>query len=83
VKVKNRLVGRRYAVLTVFLFVAQVIALFNAVTQPAYAYVDPGSGLLAFQMMSTTFAGVVFMVRKRLLGLLKTMRSRAKSAGAE
>ena len=28
--------------------------------------VDPGSGLLAFQMLSTTFAGAVFMVRKRL-----------------
>jgi hypothetical protein len=44
----------------------QIMAVLCALTKPAYGYVDPGSGLLAFQMLSTTFAGAVFMVRKRL-----------------
>ena len=44
----------------------QIMAVLCALTKPAYAYVDPGSGLLAFQMLSTTFAGAIFMVRKRL-----------------
>ena len=43
-----------------------MLAVLCALTKPAYGYVDPGSGLLAFQMLSTTFAGAIFMVRKRL-----------------
>ena len=43
-----------------------MLAVLCALTKPAYGYLDPGSGLLAFQMLSTTFAGAIFMVRKRL-----------------
>jgi hypothetical protein len=38
---------------------------------PARAYVDPGSGLLTFQMLGASLAGVLFYVRhklKRFLG---------------
>lgn len=61
-----------FSVLALALLVIQVLAILCALAKPAYAYVDPGSGLLAFQMFSTTFAGVIFMVRKRLRTFLKT-----------
>jgi len=51
----------------------QLLAVFCVFTQPAYAYVDPGSGLLAFQIISTTFAGMIFMLRRRLHSLLRSM----------
>lgn len=56
----------------------QILAVLCALEQPAYAYVDPGSGLLAFQVLSTTFAGCVFMVRKRLHRFFKRMTRHSK-----
>jgi hypothetical protein len=46
--------------------VLQILAVLGAVEKPAYAYVDPGSGLLAFQILSTTFAGFIFILRRRV-----------------
>jgi conjugal transfer/entry exclusion protein len=57
----------------------QLIAVFIAVAQPAYAYVDPGSGLLAFQIITSTFAGMIFILRKRLQSILRTMTLRSGS----
>jgi hypothetical protein len=34
--------------------------------QPAYAYVDPGSGVLLLQIIGSTFAGITFLLRKRV-----------------
>ncbi len=51
-----------YVVLTVsqfFLFLA-------AIEKPAYGYVDPGSGILLVQVLSSTLGGVVFFLRKRI-----------------
>jgi hypothetical protein len=53
-----------------------ILTVICAAAQPAYAYVDPGSGLLAFQILSTTFAGMVFMMRRRLHALLRSMTLR-------
>ena len=61
-------------VLISLLVVLQVIAVLCALAKPAYAYVDPGSGLLAFQILSTTFAGFLFMVRRRIRNLFGTRR---------
>jgi len=61
--------------LTVLLF----LAAFCALAQPAYAYVDPGSGLIAFQIISTTLAGMIFMLRKRLRSLIRKMTLRSVS----
>jgi hypothetical protein len=33
---------------------------------PAYAYIDPGSGLFLMQMVGSTFAGIAFILRKRV-----------------
>ena len=63
---RSRFLRHFCTAVTVSLMGLQIMAVLCALTKPAYAYVDPGSGLLAFQMLSTTFAGAVFMVRKRL-----------------
>ena len=34
--------------------------------QPVYAYVDPGAGLLLFQVAGSTFAGFMFLIRKKI-----------------
>jgi hypothetical protein len=38
--------------------------------RPAYAYVDPGSGLFFLQVIGSTVAGFTFLIRKRLARLL-------------
>jgi hypothetical protein len=43
-----------------------VFAVFSAVATPAYAYADPGTGLLMIQLFTSMFAGALFMVRRRL-----------------
>lgn len=60
-----------YAALTLSLMVLQMLAVLCALAQPAYAYIDPGSGLLSLQIISTTFAGMIFMLRKSLRGFLR------------
>jgi len=55
-----------YALLDISLTSLLVLALLGACLQPADAYVDPGSGLFALQILSTTCAGMVFMLRRRL-----------------
>jgi hypothetical protein len=61
------------------MIVLQMIAVLCALAQPAYAYVDPGSGLLAMQIISTTFAGMIFLLRRRLRGFLKQMTGHSGS----
>ena len=38
--------------------------------RPAYAYVDPGSGLFFLQVIGSTFVGFSLLVRKRLARLM-------------
>jgi len=70
---KGRLLQFLYAPLAFSLMTLQVLALLGALEQPAYAYVDPGSGLLALQILSTTFAGFIFIIRKRVRQFFKGM----------
>jgi hypothetical protein len=53
--------GLYLALVVIWVFVA-----LSAVARPAYAYVDPGSGLLALQIFSPTLAGITFLIRKRI-----------------
>lgn len=46
--------------------IAWLFILVSSTAQPAYAYVDPGTGLFLAQMVGSTFAGMVFLVRKRI-----------------
>lgn len=48
------------------LFVLQLFALMIAFERPAHAYVDPGSGLLVFQIMGSMFTGAIFIFRSKV-----------------
>jgi len=43
-----------------------VVCLMLAFERPAYAYVDPGSGLFLIQGISSTFLGVLYVIRRKL-----------------
>jgi hypothetical protein len=51
--------------------VALVIALSFSFQRTAHAYVDPGSGLLAFQSISAVITGALFYFRSRLKSLFR------------
>lgn len=55
---------RYFAITLMFL-----IALSFTFERQAYAYVDPGSGLLIFQGISAVFSGALFYFRRRLKSL--------------
>lgn len=48
----------------------------NSIARPAYAYVDPGTGLFAIQVLGSTFAAMTFMLRKRIRGFLTMVQQR-------
>ena len=61
---------KRYAWYTFGFF--QVIVFLAAAVKPAHAYVDPGSGLLFFQVGGSMLAGSLFVLRakiRKFLGL--------------
>ena len=43
--------------------------------RPAHAYVDPGSGLLAYQTLTTLVAGTIFYFRQKLHALFRGSRT--------
>jgi hypothetical protein len=55
----------KYFAITLVLFVALSFAL----ERQAYAYVDPGSGLLIFQGISATVSATLFYFRRRIRNL--------------
>ena len=52
--------------LLILLAIAQVVILAIAFQKPAYAYADPGSGLLFLQVAGSMAAGALFIVRSKL-----------------
>jgi hypothetical protein len=61
----------RYYAVTLILFVA----ILSCTTHAAYAYVDPGSGLLAYQSITAFLTGLMFYFRRRLKVLFLRERS--------
>jgi hypothetical protein len=57
-----------HAVLSVCL----IFALACFFERPAYAYIDPGSGILACQALSAFFAGVFFYFRRGVRNLIRS-----------
>jgi hypothetical protein len=55
----------KYLAITLML----LVAIGFTFERQAYAYVDPGSGLLIFQGISAVFSGVLFYFRRRLRNL--------------
>lgn len=63
--------------LLILLGIAQVAALAFAFQRPAYAYADPGSGLLFLQVASSMVAGALFIVRSKLRKLFRLGKTQA------
>jgi hypothetical protein len=74
---------RAYFALILSLTVLQFVAVLCALSQPSYGYADPGSGLLAIQMISITFAGAIFIVRRQIRTILGKMPLIARRSAPE
>jgi hypothetical protein len=59
-----------------FVTVAMLCCLCLSLERRAYAYVDPGSGLLMLQAAGTVLTGVLFTLRRRI----KALFTRSKPA---
>jgi hypothetical protein len=66
-----------YAGLDLFLTALLFVALICAFVRPACAYVDPGSGIFALQIVTSTIAGMTFMLRKKIRTLLAGLALRS------
>jgi hypothetical protein len=69
--------------LLVLLAGAQFIALAVAFQKPAYAYADPGSGLLFLQVAGSMAAGALFIVRSKLRKLFHLGKNRVDEPSIE
>jgi hypothetical protein len=67
-----------------FVTVMLVVALTFSFERQAYAYVDPGSGLLVFQGISAAVTGMLFYFRRRIKNLLvKFQQPKVESSSAD
>ncbi|HWA93037.1 MAG TPA: hypothetical protein VG844_00445 [Terracidiphilus sp.] len=57
-----------------------VLCVCNLVADPAYAYVDPGSGLLLIQILGSIVAGATFLIRKRIRDFFGIFAKKSKLA---
>jgi hypothetical protein len=69
--------------LLILLAVAQFFALAVAFQKPAYAYADPGSGLLFLQIAGSMLAGGLFIVRSKLRKLFRFKKHQVEEAVVE
>jgi len=59
-----------------FLAIFSCLCLMVATERRAYAYIDPGSGVMALQAMASVMAAAGYFLRKKIKGLFT--RDRAK-----
>ena len=69
--------------LLVLLAAAQFITLAVAFQKTAYAYADPGSGLLFLQVAGSMAAGALFIVRSKLRKLFHLGKNRVEEPTVE
>lgn len=69
--------------LLILLAGAQFITLAIAFQKPAYAYADPGSGLLFLQVAGSMAAGALFIVRSKLRKLFHLGKNRVEQPAVE
>ena len=72
-----------FRALLILLAVVQFVTLAIAFQKPAYAYADPGSGLLFLQVAGSMVAGALFIVRSKLRKLFHRGQSHMEEAGVE
>jgi hydrogenase-4 membrane subunit HyfE len=75
-----RLLSRTVLIL---LAIAQVVTLAIAFQRPAYAYADPGSGLLFLQVAGSMLAGALFIVRSKLRKLFHFGKPHSEEPAAD
>ena len=61
--------------------IALLVALNFSLERTAQAYVDPGSGLLAFQSFSAVVTGILFYFRARVKNLFRRSVKRDLQSG--
>ena len=59
-----------------------LLALAVVTARPAYAYVDPGSGLFALQVIGSALLGFGYLVRARIRRLFERFTHTSKGAQA-
>lgn len=64
------LLGLRYSVKILVLCSAVLIA----TAQPAYCYIDPGSGSMIWQLLVSAFIGMAFYFRKFITGVFSKFK---------
>lgn len=64
-------------------FVIWFFILVNSTAEPAHAYIDPGSGLLLLQILGSTFAGMTFLLRKKLRNLIGFFGKSSTKGGSD
>jgi hypothetical protein len=74
---------RRFPASVLFLLLlGQIVGLFLAFEQTAQAYVDPGSGLMALQILGASVAGTFYLLRNRARSWFRrSKRARRVEAG--
>lgn len=70
-------------IVLMLLAIAQVGALAVAFQKPAYAYADPGSGLLFLQVAGSMLAGALFMIRSKLRKLFRLGKGQIEEPAIE
>ena len=60
-----------------------LLVVLNSTAHPAYGYVDPGSGLLLMQIVGSTFAGIMVLLRKQICQLFGRFGRKATKDGSD
>ena len=50
------------------------VAVFIATAQPAYSYIDPGTGSMIWQLLVSAFIGMSFYFRKAIAGVFSKFK---------
>ena len=65
------------------LSVCLLLSILSLLERPAYAYIDPGTGLLAYQTLSAMIAGAIFCCRQKIKSLLAAGHAAIQNASAK
>jgi len=60
---------------------AMLLCLFVCFERPAYAYIDPGSGLFLIQGISSAALGILYFMRRRIKALFGKKEAQSTSDG--
>jgi hypothetical protein len=75
---KQVTVHKHYSVMEAAMVAFCLVLGLSTSARPLYAYADPGTGLMAIQIFGATFAGFLFLIRKRLFDLIARIRNVAR-----